>query len=70
MWHDIKVKVIGGDLKYLLCAWKPETLNGNWTYEVLIHWPDGTWTDSLEFEVIPAGMPDFYKYISSPNGSA
>ena len=51
----------------LLCAWKPtSSILREWRYEVLIHWPDGSWTDNFEDEVPADEMPDYWMAIISP----
>lgn len=50
---------------------KPETVlvawsctSGNGEYDVLIHWPDGTWTDQCEEDV--EETPDYWMPIIPP----
>lgn len=41
-WLLFSEKSLPNNCHEVLCAWR----KGNeWTYEVLIHWPDGLWTD-------------------------
>ena len=51
----------------LLCAWKPTSSRlQNWRYGVLVHWPDGIWTDDSEDEIPANELPDYWQAISSP----
>jgi NTP pyrophosphatase (non-canonical NTP hydrolase) len=58
MWKDIKTIKPCDDKKQLLCAWTPSKDIHQCSYEVLILWPDGVWTDTVENEVLPGEMPD------------
>ena len=49
-WLPFSEKTAPKNRHEVLCAWK----TGNrWTYAVLIHWPDGLWTDETENELQP-----------------
>ena len=50
----------------VLCAWKSTTKSGSYFYDVLTHWPDGTWTDDADDVVEPDELPDYWQAISSP----
>jgi hypothetical protein len=58
MWKDIKSIKPGDDKKHLLCAWTTQVDGHQWGYEVLVLWPDGVLTDTVEDEVLPGEMPD------------
>jgi hypothetical protein len=68
MWKEVKEKASGGVAQQILCAWthgvppKPREPR----YEILIHWPDGTWTDADEEEIPEEEMPDYWMAISRP----
>jgi hypothetical protein len=65
MWQDICTKTPGYKKQQVLCAWIPTKESHSWSYEVLIHWPDGIWTDTAENEIEPSEMPDVYMDIES-----
>lgn len=50
----------------LLCAWKATTKSGSYFYDVLTHWPDGTWTDDADDVVEHDELPDYWQAISPP----
>ena len=50
----------------VLCGWKPQS-GEQWTFEVLIHWPDGVWTDTQENEINQDELPDFWQFIHPPH---
>jgi hypothetical protein len=67
MWSEVKDKVAPSKKDQVLCAWKPyDIINGTWNFEVLIHWPDNVWTDTLENEVDEDEIPTYWQTISMP----
>lgn len=63
-WRSIKQHPVGK--RQVLCAWQPFREDGEWQYEVLIHWPDGVWTDKAENEVQAEEMPTYWWSILEP----
>ncbi len=52
----------------LLVAWKPtSTRLASWRYGVLVHWPDGMWSDDAEDEIPADELPDYWQAISQPD---
>jgi len=61
-WYDVTEKRPPVTNKQeVLCAWGPP-----WTYRVLVHWPDGIWTDADENPVGADEMPRLWRPISQP----
>jgi len=70
MWKEILIKEKPDTRHDVLCAWQPSHREGIWTYDVLIHWPDGIWTDSMENEVQACEMPTYWAEIQLPKWKA
>jgi hypothetical protein len=66
MWNEIAGKATPKTKHDVLCAWRPSYSGGMWAYEVLVHWPDGVWTDTNENEVDACEMPTHWKEIQQP----
>jgi hypothetical protein len=66
MWNVVAVKEAPTKKQEVFCAWQPYVKTGSWRYEVLIHWPDGVWTDITENEVEVAEMPTYWQDIQRP----
>lgn len=66
MWNDIVGKPAPAKKHEVLCAWQPYVESGQWMYEVLIHWPDGAWTDTAENVVEADEMPAYWQEIQRP----
>jgi len=67
MWHKIEDKKPGKFKQPLLCAWRPISRHSEWTYQVLIHWPDGVWTDTEENEIESEDMPSYWREFDRPH---
>lgn len=70
MWNDVASKAAPTKRHEVLCAWQPYVQAGSWAYEVLIHWPDGVWTDTTENEVQDDEMPTYWQDIHRPTWQA
>lgn len=70
MWNDVAGKPTPKEKHEVLCAWQPYVKSGSWGYEVLIHWPDGIWTDATETEVDTEEMPTYWQDIHKPTWQA
>lgn len=70
MWHELKTNPPKPDKyhsKELLCAWEFTTKPGHFTYDVLVLWPDGVWTDTTEDPVEKTDcMPAYWRSIQPP----
>ena len=66
MWNDVAGKAAPTKKHEVLCAWQPCVKTGSWVYGVLIHWPDGVWTDTTENDVEADEMPNYWQDIQSP----
>lgn len=66
MWSDVAGKVKPSARHEVLCAWQPSHSGGAWNYDVLVHWPDGVWTDTMENEVEADEMPTYWQEIQKP----
>ncbi|PKY09794.1 hypothetical protein B1757_12975 [Acidithiobacillus marinus] len=60
IWHQVKDKPVPHSSHCVLVAWMGRVIE----YDVLIHWPDGMWTDETENEVEEA--PDLWTPIIAP----
>ena len=67
MWQPAKNKQAPVACQQVLCAWQPNKKEGQWTYDVLFHWPDGEWTDLCENPLEQEDMPDYWEAISQPS---
>ena len=67
MWQPAKNKQAPAARQQVLCAWQPNKKGGQWTYDVLFHWPDGEWTDLCENPLEQEDMPDYWEAISQPS---
>ena len=67
MWQPAKNKQAPAARQQVLCAWQPNKKEGQWTYDVLFHWPDGEWTDLCENTLEQEDMPDYWEAISQPS---
>jgi hypothetical protein len=65
-WSKVSGKMNPHYSMQLLCAWKPASKAASWRYGVLIHWPDGTWSDDSEDEIPEEELPDYWQAISAP----
>lgn len=68
MWKKVKDKPAPLKPQMVLCA-DLKCLKSNFgcPYEVLIHWPDGVWTDIHEDEIETDFLPDLWQEIEKPN---
>lgn len=66
MWSEVAGKVNPATRHDVLCAWQPSYSGGPWAYEVLVNWPDGVWTDTMENEVEANEMPTYWMEIQRP----
>ena len=66
MWQPAKNKQAPLARQQVLCAWQPDKKTGQWSYDVLLHWPDGEWTDTCENLIEQEEMPDYWEAISQP----
>ena len=66
MWQPAKNKQAPVACQQVLCAWQPNKKEGQWTYDVLFHWPDGEWTDTCETLIEQEEMPDYWQAIPQP----
>lgn len=66
MWNEVAGKGKPATRHDVLCAWQPSYSGGMWSYEVLVHWPDGAWTDTAENEVEADEMPTHWQEIQNP----
>ena len=48
IWQPFKTKPAPTQKHVVLCAWHS---GSHWDYAVMIHWPDGVWTDDRENEM-------------------
>ena len=67
MWQPAKNNQAPVARQQVLCAWQPNKKEGQWTYDVLFHWPDGEWTDLCENPIEQEDMPDYWEAISQPS---
>ena len=66
-WLLFSEKSLPNNRHEVLCAWKKGCA---WTYEVMIHWPDGILTDTQENEIEPESgdlLPLLWMEIMPPS---
>jgi len=64
IWKRCEAKPAPKQRHTVLCAWQ----QGNrWGYAVLVHWPDGQWTDECENEIEDQDLPDLWMEILPPS---
>ena len=63
MWQEIAEKELPILAMRVLCARRGY---GQWDYQVLIHWPDGVWTDTEKNEIEEELMPEFWMDLPAP----
>lgn len=64
-WIDVSKKNPPETPTQYLCAWKHTNID-RYSFEVLIHWPDGAWSNTSEDVVDEAELPDLYQEIIPP----